>query len=413
MLFLRFITIMQVFMTQRQLAFVLLLAIGLLGFNACDQYPGVPKTYHPLLEAALKKAGDNAPEMQKALDTAPNSQKEGMAFLIAHMPERDLKELKADFLLENVAVAYMAREQFSWAQALPDSIFFNDVLPYVSMNERRDNWRRDFFNRFTKYVAQCTDIHQAIDSVNKHIRDELLVDYNTKRRKPDQSPYESIEQGMASCSGLSVLLTDAFRSVGIPSRIAGTPNWHDNRGNHNWNEVWIDGQWYFTEYYPSGLNKSWFLPDAGKADANDPEHAIFATSWKPADQHFPLVWDSTITYVPGVNVTERYVELYRQEEAQKQLAETHTTVKVQMFKEAVCTLQGDDRVETNVDVFMGEEQIGGGRTAGPTQDMNDVLELQLEKNKTYNFVYIGANGLKKSTELKLEDQPATVKLYMN
>ncbi|MBP8790158.1 MAG: transglutaminase domain-containing protein [Breznakibacter sp.] len=399
-------------MIQRQLTLVFFLMIGLIGFSACNRFQGIPKDYHPLLEKALDKAGEKAHELQQALDKAPENQKEAMAFLIAHMPEQDLKELSADFLLENVAVAYLAKEQFSWAQALPDSIFLNDVLPYASMNERRDNWRRDFFDRFTKYVAQCTDPRAAIDSLNKHIRDELKVDYNTKRRKPDQSPYESMEQNMASCSGLSVLLTDAFRSVGIPSRIAGTPNWHDNRGNHNWNEVWIDGQWYFTEYYPSGLNKSWFLPDAGKADANDPEHAIFATSWKPADQHFPLVWDSTITYVPGVNVTERYVELYRQEEALKQLSETHTTVKVQMFKENVCTLHGDDRVEINVDVFLGAEQVGGGRTAGPTQDMNDVLELQLEKNKTYNFVYIGANGLKKNTSFDVKEEPATLKLYM-
>ena len=46
------------------------------------------------------------------------------------------------------------------------------------------------------------------------------------------------------------VLADAFRAVGIPSRVAGTPAWHDDRGNHNWNEVWVDGKWRFTEYYP-------------------------------------------------------------------------------------------------------------------------------------------------------------------
>ena len=400
-------------MKQNKLSITILLLTSIMAFSSCNRFKGIPSVYHPLLKEAFEKAGEQSKELQLALDNAPENQKEAMAFLIAYMPERDLKELKADFLLENVALAYKAKEQFSWAQAVPDSIFFNDVLPYVSMNERRDNWRADFFNRFSKFVAKCSNMEAAIDSVNKHIRDELKVDYNTKRRKPDQSPYESMEQGMASCSGLSVLLTDAFRAVGIPSRIAGTPNWHDNRGNHNWNEVWMDGQWYFTEYYPSGLNKSWFLADAGQADGNDREHAIFATSWKPTDGHFPLVWDSSITYVPAVNVTEHYIQLYKNEMAQKQLAETHTTVKVQMFSQPVCTIQGDDRVETNVDVFMGKDQVGGGRTSGPTQDMNDVLELQLEKNRTYTFVYTGSNGLTISKELKLEEQPATLKLYMN
>jgi len=391
--------------------FTLLLGLTIL-ISSCTRYSGIPRSYHSMLDAAIGKSGSNATELMQALKDAPSGQKEAMAFLISYMPEVDLTELSAGFLLENVAMAYAAKERFSWAKEIPDSVFFNDVLPYASMNERRDNWRKDFFDRFAPYVDGCTDIRAAIDSVNKHIRDELLVDYNTKRKKPDQSPYESMEQGMASCSGLSILLTDAFRAVGIPSRIAGTPNWHDNRGNHNWNEVWIDGVWYFTEYYPSGLNQSWFLADAGKANAADPGHAIYATSWRPADTVFPLVWNTSITWVNGTNVTERYVELYRQDVEKKSVAANHVAVKVMMFKNKACSLQGDDRVETNVDVFADGIQIGGGRTAGPKQDMNDVLEFVLEINRTYKFLYQDARQLVKTEEIKVGSEPVVVKLYM-
>ena len=208
-----------------------------------NKYAGVPEKYYPLLDQALAKAGTNAAELQKALDEAPAAQKEGMAFLIAYMPERDLQELTAAFLLENAAYAYKAREQYPWAKAVPDSIFFNEVLPYVSLNEKRENWRPEFYERFSKYVAGCTTVFEAIDSINRNVRDEVLVDYNTEREKPDQAPFESMRQHMASCTGLSIILTDAFRAVGIPSRVAGTPNWHDERGNHNWTEVWADGNW--------------------------------------------------------------------------------------------------------------------------------------------------------------------------
>ncbi len=388
-----------------------LLLIFIVGLTACTKYSGVPKEYHQLLDDAIVKAGTNATELNKALDSAPAHQKEAVAFLISYMPERDLQELSADFILENTDYAFMAREQFAWAKAIPDSVFFNDVLPYASLNEQRDNWRKDFFERFSKYVKDCKDIRSAIDSVNKNIRDEVMVDYNTKRKKPDQSPYESIEQNMASCSGLSILLTDAFRAVGIPSRIGGTPNWHDKRGNHNWNEVWIDGEWYFTEYYPSGLNKSWFLADAGKSIPDNPEHAIYASSWKPTGIHFPLVWDFNIKYVPAVNVSERYIKLYKEAEAAKKIAETHVAVKVMMFKDDVCTFQGDDRVEVNVDVFCGADQVGGGRTAGPTQDMNDVLEFVLEKNKEYSFNYVSEAGQIKAIKLNVANEPQTLKLY--
>jgi len=389
----------------------LLVLTVLLSFTACTKYQGIPEQYHTLLDDAIINAGENASEIQKAIQSAPTNQKEGIAFLIAYMPERDLTELTADFILENAQYAYATKEKFNWAQQLPDSIFFNEVLPYASLNERRDNWRKDFFERFSKYVENCSDMRSAIDSLNKHIRDELLVDYNTKREKPDQSPYESIEQSMASCSGLSILLTDAFRAVGIPSRIGGTPNWHDKRGNHNWNEVWMDGQWYFTEYYPSGLNKSWFLADAGRAIPDNPEHAIYASSWKPKDTHFPLVWDDNIKYVHAENVSDRYIHLYNEATKAKKIAETHVVVKVMMFKDNVCTLQGDDRVATNVDVFCGTDQVGGGKTAGPIQDMNDVLEFQLEKNKEYTFNYLNEVGQAKSIKLNVKDQAQTLKLY--
>lgn len=384
-------------------------------FFACGghRYQGVPEKYHGLLDQALSKAGSNASELKKALESVPVSQKEGMAYLIAYMPERDLQELKAPFLIENVDYAYRAKEKYSWAKELPDSIFLNEVLPYVSLNETREGWRKDFFDRFGKYVANCHTIFEAIDSVNRNVRDEVMVDYNTKREKPDQSPSESMRQGMASCSGLSILLTDAFRAVGIPSRVAGTPNWHDGRGNHNWCEVWADGKWYFTEYYPNRLNKAWFFADAGQADKSSVEKSIYASSFKPAGSYFPLVWDETIRYVHADNVTDRYVDLYKEYESEITTDGNHVAVELMMFKTDQCTLNSDDRVAANVDVFCGSEQMGGGRTAGATQDMNDVLKFILEKNRTYTFKYSDISGNPKAVDVEIGDKPETVRLYMN
>ena len=38
------------------------------------------------------------------------------------------------------------------------------------------------------------------------------------RKRNNQSPQESIEQGKATCTGLSIILVDACRAVGIPAR---------------------------------------------------------------------------------------------------------------------------------------------------------------------------------------------------
>lgn len=391
---------------------LVLLAFGL---SACSsgRYAGVPKEYHALIDRTIATAGDNAKELKKALKEVPRNEREGMAFLISYMPERDAKSLSADFLLENVEYSYKARAEFPWAKTVPDSVFLNDVVAYANLNENRESWRKDFYERFKKYVAPCKTMREAIDSVNKNVRDELLVDYNTKREKPDQAPYESMRQHMASCSGLSILLTDAFRAVGIPSRVAGTPAWHDDRGNHNWNEVWIDGQWRFTEYYPSDdLDQSWFLTDAGKAIKEDVRKAIYAASFKPTDCYFPLVWDENIRYVHAENVTDRYTSLYRAQLSATPADDKHVALRVMVFRDTDHAENSGDRVATNLDVFKGEKQLYGGRSTGATQDMNDVLTFNVEKNQQYVVKFVNGKGEMQTQTIDVGDNTTTLKLYM-
>lgn len=393
---------------------IVLMALGVsLSAFAGGKYSGVPKKYHALIDQTMTMAGDNAKELQKALKSVSKEQKEGMAFLISYMPERDAKTLTADFLKEHVQYAYKAKAEFPWAKEVPNDIFLNDVVAYVNLNENRESWRKDFYERFRKYVANCKTMREAIDSVNKNIRDEVVVDYNTKREKADQAPYESMRQHMASCSGLSILLTDAFRAVGIPSRVAGTPNWYDERGNHNWSEVWVDGDWHFTEYYPSeDLDKSWFMADAGKAIKEDVMKAIYAASFKPADTYFPLVWDWNIHYVHAVNVTDRYTSLYRAQLSAVPADDQHVDLRVMVFKDKDHAEASGDRVATNLDVFSGAKQLFGGRSTGATQDMNDVLTFKVEKNKSYTIKYMNAKGALQTQEVTVGDKTATLKLFM-
>lgn len=391
---------------------LVLLAFGL---SACSsgRYAGVPKEYHALIDRTIATAGDNAKELKKALKEVPRNEREGMAFLISYMPERDAKSLSADFLLENVQYAYKARAEFPWAKTVPDSVFLNDVVAYANLNENRESWRKDFYERFKKYVAPCKTMREAIDSVNKNVRNELLVDYNTKREKPDQAPYESMRQHMASCSGLSILLTDAFRAVGIPSRVAGTPAWHDDRGNHNWNEVWIDGLWRFTEYYPSDdLDQSWFLTDAGKAIKEDVRKAIYAASFKPTGCYFPLVWDENIRYVHAENVTDRYTSLYRAQLSAMPADGSHVALRVMVFRDKDHAEASGDRVATNLDVFKGDKQLYGGRSTGATQDMNDVLTFNVEKNQQYTVKFMNGKGEMQTQTIDVGDNTTTLKLYM-
>lgn len=373
-------------------------------------YPDVPKKYHSLLDSALLKAGDHASELKMALTGVPSSQREGMAYLIAYMPEYDLTSISAQLLIDNVTYAYKVRQQYEWCKTLPDSVFFNEVLPYHNVTEQRDNWRKEFYNRFSPYVKDCRTLTEAVYAINKNVRDELLVDYNTKRRASDQGPFESMESTMASCTGLTILLNDAFRAVGIPARFAGTANWFDNRGNHSWNEVLIDGEWYFTEYYMEDLNRSWFAADAAKATIGSTNNGIFAVSYKPTGSYFPLVWDETKP-VNALEVTPRYLNVcaYAIKRDEK---DSRIKLEIAGYNAAGYNKDTDNRIPIDITLFCGEKQVGGGTTCNTQQDLNNFLSFLVDPNEEYTII-CAYNSKQKTIKVKAGEQDMRTIVVMN
>ena len=382
-------------------------------FASCakDPYKGISPELAGAVKANMALAApENVPLLEIALEKTPEACKEGMAFLMAYMPEGDRDTLNADFLLTNVEYAYKARETFQWAAALPDSIFYNDVLPYASLNETREQWRPKFWDMFSPLALAATDVRAAITKINADIQDMVGVKYNTKRRKPHQSPSESMAIGMASCTGLSILLVDALRAVGIPARVAGTPLWINLTGNHNWVEVWIDGDWYVTEYNPGGLNQGWFLGQAGLADKNNPKHCIYASSWKPTGVTFPLVWDrERKTRVPAYDVSDFYINLRNSRGMQNP---DGVAVQIRMFTDPGADKRTSaSRVESNVSIL---DDKGGvvavGTTSSATADMNNVLTISLPAKRKFTVMYTDAQGGKQSKEFST-NEPAELDLY--
>jgi hypothetical protein len=111
----------------------------------------------PEVVRAIERAGPNAPEIERALKDIEPALAADMAWLVATMPEIDLRALKADYLLKNVRLADRARREAPWGKDLPESIYRQYVLPYASVNERRDDWRQDFLDRFSKEAWKFKD----------------------------------------------------------------------------------------------------------------------------------------------------------------------------------------------------------------------------------------------------------------
>jgi hypothetical protein len=348
----------------------------------------------PIDGAARMEAAAKAPGW-KALLTDPDAEVGACAqFLLLTMPQADWEQLTADFIAANIREALAARRAHAWAANVPWPLFLNDVLPYACLDEPREVWRADFRRRFGAMVKDAKNRDEAARIVNARIQDETGVKYSTKRRAPNQSPADSMRQGMASCSGLSILLCDAFRAIGLPARVAGVPTWTTINGNHNWVEVWLgpDGApnadapidpvqaatwataWRVTEYNPDpkGWDHAWFMDRAAAADPARPETRIYATSWHRTGLSFPLVWNPGPHEVAGLDRTAVYHALaggHRQA-----IAADRCLISVRATRDG-------KRVAATVAIVQPGQPDRTVLTRGEDKDLNDIARFEVPANQ--------------------------------
>ncbi len=339
------------------------------------------------VESALAAGGTNRAELERALVGVPVPQRPSMAFLVENMPDADRTRLSADFLLRNTALAHEALGKAPWKDRISDELFRNDILPYAAVNEDREDWRAHLRTLSLPLVEGCRTPGEAARRLNEKLFPLVKVRYSTKRRKPDQGPLETMSSGIATCTGLSILLIDACRAVGVPARLVGTPMWANLRGNHTWVEVW-DGDWHFAgaaEPDGAGLDRGWFVHDASEAKRDEPKHAIYASSFRRTGLPFPMVWAREIDWVPAVNVTDRYAPPAKVASGPGRLL-----VKV-MDKKA------KHRVIANVRVIDAADPtlVWTGTSRGETADLNDILPFELPRGRAF-AIETEWNGKKKT-----------------
>lgn len=301
-------------------------------------------------------------------------------FLVENMPAPDRESPTEKFLTTHLDLAFQARGEFPWSARVPEDIFLNDVLPYAVFDETREEWRADFLEKARPLVKEAKTASEAAQALNRGFFKLINVHYNTKRKAANQSAMESIASGKASCTGLSIILVNACRSVGIPARAVGTPMWSNGLGNHTWVEIWDDG-WHFTgadEYDPLGLNRGWFSKDAAQAKPDEPRHAIYAASWKRERLVFPLIWAKRNNQVTAVNVTARYAN----PTANQSLA----NLGVRLFAK-----KNGDRMAAKVSAMNGSGLIGSAKTKAGTADLNDIPRFEMKPGAIGRLFYTVKN----------------------
>lgn len=237
------------------------------------------------MRSVIALAGSNGGELIRAMVEVPASRLASMGHLVANLPPRDARELPADFLLDQVRLAHESFEGSPWRIGVPEEAFLESVLPHAHIDERRDDWRADFTRRFRDVAWAAGSQEEAVRLLNREVFAAFGIEFDAnKRLTNEQSPYQTIVQKCASCTGMSIMLANACRAAGIPARLAGIPEWPTG-DNHTWVEVFdpTDGLWHWIEAYgSSGYDEGWWVEkvrNLALAADEDPRFRPWAVMW--------------------------------------------------------------------------------------------------------------------------------------
>ncbi len=332
------------------------------------------------VETSLDRAPSRRAEWVQLLESCPKDQRNGLAYLLGDLPKRDLETMSPKALAENIALAYLARSEVPWGAGLPEDVFLDAVLPYSSVTEPRQPMRGEFHDRYLAMIRSLKTPGEAAQALNRALFRDYKVVYNTKRRRPDQSSRESIEQGRATCTGLSIMLVEACRAVGVPARLAGIASWPGRGGNHTWVEVW-NGGWHFVgaaEPDEQGLDHAWFVGDAAKAVKGSKRNAIYAVTYRSTGDFFPMDWSES-DRIHGEDVSDRYTQGAKPSPSGRLMVEVR---------------RGGNRVEAEVAAL--DPSTGTfrplGTSFGPSADINRHLTCEAPPKRSLLVVVRDGNA---------------------
>ncbi len=396
-----------------RLGFKILLTTAVIvamSLHSCSNpYRGVPADIARLARRAVAgQEPQRAAELHQMTECIDPRYREGMAYLLAYMPDDDLARMDCDLISENIEYAYRARDTYEWCRNLPDEIFFNEVLPYYVADEKRMSWRPQLFELTCGITDAAADLRTAADSMCSRIRSLSGVRYTNTLPKESLSPAETLELGSGGSTALAILMVSAFRSAGIPARLAGTPMWSDHDGHYSWAEVWIDGAWHFVDYFAKGIDDTWFLERAGQTEKSDPSHWIYAATYAPGKRHFPLAWNESYRDLHAIDVTDRYIKEYKRAGLSKS---DGTEVAVRMYGRQTNRPEADDRVAVKVRLMLGDSCVAQGVTASAERDINDRLVFNVTDKGYYSIEWMRDTTAVRRV-IRVDEEPLDVALFL-
>lgn len=156
----------------------------------------------------------------------------------------DLQTITADYLIENIELAFAAWKSKPWARDLSFEAFRDYVLPYRGSNEPLGAARRACLERTAdveKSLKTPADVKEAAAAIRKAVDGWMGFNEIFYLHPTDQSYDEMSRRKLGRCEDIANMCLYALRANAIPAASDFTPYWADRDNNHAW-EVILDAQ---------------------------------------------------------------------------------------------------------------------------------------------------------------------------
>lgn len=152
----------------------------------------------------------------------------------------DLETVKADYLIENIDLAFLAWRTKPWAKNLTQEAFFEHILAYRSGREPLDSWRSACLQRYGWVPGKMknpTDLQEAANLVMGDVNGWIGFNDLYYVHPNDQSFSEMTASRRGRCGDIANMTGYALRANAIPSAADYTPFWADRDNNHAWTVI--------------------------------------------------------------------------------------------------------------------------------------------------------------------------------
>lgn len=246
--------------------------------------------------AEIPRLGLHSEEILSCVEQCADDKRLLMEFYYSYMPYDDIGDCGCGLLEKFADFGLSLLQNLSWADRIPETVLFNDLLHYRVDAEKIEDCRESLFNSLKGRVTGMNMTQTAL-AVNEWCAEHVAV---SSGEYAGASPLGVLKAARGGSREAAVLAVSAMRSVGIPARVVYTPAWAHSDGGHSWVEAWCENGWSAMEACVPDqvLDRDWFNARTSRA------MLVLTRSYLPAE--------GEESFAGGrfrfLNLTERYAE---------------------------------------------------------------------------------------------------------